>query len=54
MPVDMEEVSILAKEAFKWKSVISESKASSQRLTRWDVSKPPTIDNLALFNKDEY
>jgi tRNA threonylcarbamoyladenosine dehydratase len=52
--VDMEEVSILAKEVFKWKSVVSERKESSQRLGRWDPTKPATIDNLALFGKEEY
>ena len=44
----------MAKEAFRWQSVVSGKKDTSPRLVRWDVSKPPTIDNLALMSKSEY
>ena len=50
----MEEVSILVREVFKWKSVISGKKENNCRLGRWDISKKAEIDNLALFTKDEY
>jgi hypothetical protein len=49
--VDMEEVAILTKEVYQWKSVISDKKESSPRLGRWDQNKPAAIDNLALFGK---
>lgn len=52
VPVDMEEVCILSREVFKWKSVISEKKENSPRLGRWDPTQPATIDNLALFGKE--
>ena len=54
LAIDMEEVSILAKAVFKWQSVLSLRKESNQRLSRWDVSKPVAIDNLALFGKQEH
>lgn len=50
----MEEVCILTREVFKWKSVISDKKENVPRLGRWDQRKPATIDNLALFGKEEY
>ena len=53
MEVDMEEVSILAKEIFCWKSVLSGKKESSNRLVRWDPRIPARIDNLALMGKAE-
>lgn len=49
----MEEVSILAKEIFCWKSVLSGKKESSNRLVRWDPKVPARIDNLALMGKGE-
>lgn len=51
VPVDMEEVCILTREVFKWKSIISDKKENVSRLGRWDQSKAATIDNLALFGK---
>lgn len=54
MHVDMEEVSILAKEVYKWKSLISDKKESNPRLVRWDAKKPATVDNLAFMGREEY
>ena len=54
MHVDMEEVSILAKEVYKWKSLISNKKESNPRLVRWDATKPATVDNLAFMGREEY
>ena len=34
--------------------MISGKKEAGQKLSRWDVSKPATIDNLALFCKEEH
>jgi hypothetical protein len=47
----MEEISILAKAVYKWRSVISDKKESNIRIVRWDASKPAAIDNMALFGK---
>ena len=34
--------------------MISGKKEAGQKLSRWDVNKPATIDNLALFCKEEH
>ncbi len=54
MEVDMEEVSILAKEVYKWKSLFSDKKQSNPRLVRWDATKQATIDNLAFMSREDY
>lgn len=43
LQVDMQQVSILAKQVYKWKSVVSDKKEANPRLARWDASKQASI-----------